>query len=269
MNPFEVLLVYKKYISHGNATSRPFLSMVIICTRFNDYCAQPNYMQPDENTPGGINDSVISGDVHHHHYQPNITPEPQNVQPQSVMIDPNAGHSQIQQQTVMIDPNTGLPQNVIFIQQPSAGPKVVGILIIVFGVITIIGEAFSIGDTIALGGLFIVLSVANVGISGGLIAGGAMMTNYQKRGVHLSLLMIVISTIIGVVSLTMMPGMLDDLAEEEGLSDQEREELDQVSGAVVGFGAIFLVLCNGICGLIIAIPLMITNNGLDDSSLLG
>ncbi len=185
------------------------------------------------------------------------------------MIDPNAGHSQIQQQTVMIDPNTGLPQNVIFIQQPSAGPKVVGILIIVFGVITIIGEVFNIGDTIALGGLFIVLSVANVGISGGLIAGGAMMTNYQKRGVHLSLLMIVISTIIGVVSLTMMPGMLDDLAEEEGLSDQEREELDQLSGAVVGFGAIFLVLCNGICGLIIAIPLMITNNGLDDSSLLG
>jgi hypothetical protein len=26
-------------------------------------------MQPDENTPGGISDSVITGDVHHHHYQ--------------------------------------------------------------------------------------------------------------------------------------------------------------------------------------------------------
>ena len=54
-------------------------------------------MQPDDSNVGGISDSVISGDVHHHHYaqQPGI------VQPQP--------------QQIMINPNTGLPQNVIVI----------------------------------------------------------------------------------------------------------------------------------------------------------
>ena len=96
-----------------------------------------------------------------------------------------------------------------------------------------------------------------------------MMTNYQKRGVHIALLMIVISTVVGVFALMMMPDILDDIAEEENLSADEREELDQFSGAIMGIGAIFVIICNGICGLIIAIPLMISNNGLDDSSLFG
>ena len=38
-------------------------------------------------------------------------------------------------QTVIIDPNTGLPQNVVIIQQESSAPKVVGILIIIYGAI--------------------------------------------------------------------------------------------------------------------------------------
>ena len=67
----------------------------------------------------------------------------------------------------------------------------------------------------------------------------------------------------------MMPEMLDDIAEEENLTPEERENLDEFSGAIMGVGAIFVIICNGICGLIIAIPLMISNNGLDDSSLFG
>ena len=205
-------------------------------------------MQPDSGNNGGINDSVISGDVHHHHY---------------------ANQGMAQPQPVVIDPNTGLPQNVIIIQQPSSGPKVVGILVIIFGVFSIGGEAIGIGDTLELGGFFIGMSLVNILISGGFIAGGIMMTNYQKRGVHIALLMIVISTVVGVFALMMMPEMLDDIAEEENLSADEREELDQFSGAIMGIGAIFVIICNGICGLIIAIPLMISNNGLDDSSLFG
>ena len=218
-------------------------------------------MQPDEESSGGINDSVISGDIHHHHYAGQTMQQgmPQGM-PQMVQSMP---------QTVIIDPNTGLPQNVIMIQQPSAGSKVVGILIIIYGVLSIGGEIIGIGDTLAFGGFFILMSIANIGISAGLIAGGIMMTNYQKRGVHLSLAMIVLSTLIGVIALTMMPAMFDDIADEEGLSDQERDDLDEFSGTIMGIGAIFLVICNGICGLIIAIPLMISNNGLDDSTLFG
>ena len=68
-------------------------------------------MQPDESKPGGITDSVISGDVHYH----------------------NTTQTGMQPDTIIIDPNTGLPQNVIIMQQPSAAPKVVGILIIIWG----------------------------------------------------------------------------------------------------------------------------------------
>ena len=172
-------------------------------------------------------------------------------------------------QQIVIDPNTGLPQNVIIIQQPSSGPKIIGIFIIIFGAITILGEVSSLGDTISFGGLFLVFSAVNVIVGGGYIAGGYMIQAYQKRGVHLSLLILVVSTIVGVLMLTMMPGLIDDIAEDEGLTDDDREQLEANSGLIAGVGAIFIVICNGICGLIIAIPLMISNNGLDDSKLFG
>ena len=43
-----------------------------------------------------------------------------------------------------------------------------------------------------------------------------MIQAYQKRGVHLSLLILVVSTIVGVLMLTMMPDLIDDIAEDEG-----------------------------------------------------
>jgi len=172
-------------------------------------------------------------------------------------------------QSIVIDPNTGLPQNVIIIEQPSSAANVVGILVIIFSAIMIIGEVFTIGETISLGGFFIGMSLLNLVINGGLIVGGVMMTKYQKRGVHICLALIVASAIIGLVSLSLIPGMLDDIADDENLTDEERDELDNLTGAAMGIGAAFTVICNGICGLIIAIPLMVSNNGLDESSLFG
>ena len=205
-------------------------------------------MQPEGADKGGIRDSVISGDVHHHHYANPVMPQPQQI---------------------VINPNTGLPENVIIIQEPSGAPKVVGILIIIYGVFSILGEVISIGDTLDFGGFFIAMSLVNVGLSAGFIAGGIMMTNYQKRGVHLSLIMVAISAIVGIVAIMMMPGIIDDLVEEEDLTAEERDGLEQYTGTIMGLGAIFVVVCNGICGLIIAIPLMISDNGLDNTSLFG
>ena len=198
-------------------------------------------MQPDDNEP------MISGDVQNTQFvQTGMNPQPQ---------------------TIMIDPMTGLPQNVIMIQQPSAGPKVVGILVIIWGVFSILGEVYSIGQTLSMGSIFIASSILSLGISAGFIVGGVMMTNYQMRGVQISLAMIVVSTIVGLAMFALMPDLLDDLADEEDLTAEEREELDEYGGVIMGVGAIFTVICNGICGLIIAIPLMISNNGLDKSSL--
>ena len=205
-------------------------------------------MQPEGADRGGIRDSVISGDVHHHHYANPVMPQPQQI---------------------VINPNTGLPDNVIIIQEPSGAPKVVGILIIIYGVFSILGEVISIGDTLEFGGFFIAMSLVNVGLSAGFIAGGIMMTNYQKRGVHLSLILVAISAIVGIVAIMMMPGIIDDLVEEEDLTAEERDSLEQNTGTIMGLSAIFVVVCNGICGLIIAIPLMISDNGLDNSSLFG
>ena len=212
-------------------------------------------MQPDDDGKIELNDSVISGDIHqpgdvHHHHYPN----------QSIMGAP---------ESIIIDPYTGLPENVIIIQQPSSSAKVVGILVIIWGVLNLGGEAYSLGDTLAIGGLFVGFSAINVLISGGYIAGGVMMTSYRKKGVQICLLMVVISAIMSMVSFAFLPDILDSAIEDGDLTDDEAEALEGYSGALVGVGIAVSVICNGICGLIVAIPLMVSNNGLDDSSLIG
>ena len=173
-------------------------------------------------------------------------------------------------QSIVIDPNTGLPQNVIIIQQPSSGPKIIGILIIIWGVFGILGEVINLGNTLEYGGLFVVIALVNLLVAGGYIAGGYMVQNYQKKGIHLSLLLLVVSTIVSVAMMSLMPGMIDDLIEEDNdLTDDDKEQLEASTGLIAGIGIVFIVICNGICGLIIAIPMMISNNGLDDSKLFG
>ena len=172
-----------------------------------------------------------------------------------------------QPQPIIIDPNTGLPENVIIIGQPSTGPKIIGIFVIIWGVLGIITELFNIGNTLSAGGLFILISVVNVILGAGYIAGGYMIQDYQQRGIHLSLVCIIVSVIVAVAMLAFAPDIIQDVADDENLSDDEREELEANAGLFAGIGMIFIVVCYGICGLIIAIPMMISNNGLDDSSL--
>ena len=98
----------------------------------------------------------------------------------------------------------------------------------------ILGEVISIGDTLDFGGFFIAMSLVNVGLSAGFIAGGIMMTNYQKRGVHLSLIMVAISAIVGIVAIMMMPGIIDDIGRRRGLTAEERDGLEQYTGTIMG-----------------------------------
>ena len=54
-----------------------------------------------------------------------------------------------------------------------------------------------------------------------------------------------------------------------GSTDVAAQDLDlnenAVSALIVGVSAV----CNAVCALIVAIPLMVSNNGLDDSKLFG
>lgn len=204
-------------------------------------------MQPDENTPSGISDSVISGDIHHHHYQPNITQEPQNIQPQSVMIDPY----------------TGLPQNVIIMQQPSSAPVVVGIFVIIYGAISLIGSLLGLlGSTFLASEIddkvleeyalqLVVFSSFSFLIAVGTIVSGVFINKRQTKGIHLAWVTIAAGLLLSIIQQIIIPAELSD---PSGL------------GQTIGIG--FSVVCNGICGLIVAIPLMVTDSGMDDSRLM-
>ena len=79
-------------------------------------------MQTDSDVPEEDNQPTISGDV-------------QSGQFVAVGMQP---------QTVIIDSNTGLPQNVIIMEQPSSAPKVVGIFVIIYGAIGVLGSALGL-----------------------------------------------------------------------------------------------------------------------------
>ena len=111
-------------------------------------------------------------------------------------------------QTVIIDPNTGLPQNVVIIQQESSAPKVVGILIIIYGaiigVLTLIAmlgvslitdrdsEIYSkdVADSPTM--MYVILGIA-VLCCIGQVVGGIFMNQKKKMGIHLVWLTLLIS----------------------------------------------------------------------------
>jgi hypothetical protein len=59
------------------------------------------------------------------------------------------------------------------------------------------------------------------------------------------------------------------MLETEELSQEEYDLLMENNGLVQGVGLFFVAFCGGFCALIVAIPLMVSNNGLDNSKLFG
>tara|TARA_B100001250_G_scaffold141562_1_gene121098 strand:+ start:30 stop:614 length:585 start_codon:yes stop_codon:yes gene_type:complete len=193
-------------------------------------------MQPDDNEP------MISGDVQNTQFvQTGMQPQPQ---------------------TVIIDPMTGLPQNVIIMQQPSSAPQVVGILVIIYGAIQALGSVLGVfGSSILASEVddsllneyatqLIVFSLASVFISIATIISGVWINNRQTKGVHLAFVAIGVGLLLSILQQMIIPAELSD---PSGV------------GQAIGIG--MSVVCNGICGLIVAIPLMVSGSGMDDSKL--
>ena len=159
---------------------------------------------------------------------------------------------------------------MIFVQPPSGAAKVMGILIIIyagFGLLGALGsllggsfvESFlgqvaeaepdALGfDPEGFGQYMMLTGLISLVTSAGTLLGGIWTMQYQRRGVHLGLVMIAASFVLGVVLALMYPEFSD-------------------SGFGVGATIILSVFGSGFCGLMVAIPLMVSNNGLDDSSL--
>ena len=83
------------------------------------------------------------------------------------------------------------------------------------------------------------------------------------------LLVIGLSTLVGLGQFTMVDDIYDQMLDEGEITQEEYDALQEVGGIVQGVGMVMVVFCNAICGLFVAIPLMVSNNGLDESKLFG
>ncbi len=165
----------------------------------------------------------------------------------------------------VIDGNPNFDGQIIMLQPPSSASKIVGILCIVAGAINVLSllSLLFIPQVDPLTNEEITLSTSSliIGIVSSLIGivtlciGGYMMINYQRRGIFIVILGIVLGFIISVFSV--MQGDYDGWADAVEMDD------GVANGILIGLQA----FCNAICALIVAIPLMIANNGLDDSKL--
>lgn len=188
--------------------------------------------------------------------------------PQSVSI--SDGFSPMGQAT-MLTGTTQMPTGqLIYLQPPSGAPKVIGILVIIYAVLGLGGNLLSLLGSLDMGNSTLMLfDIGNLAAGVGTLVGGVMLVNYQRRGVLLLLIAIGLSTAIGVGQMSMTEEIYDQMLEDGDLTEDEYDAIMATSGLIEGIGMVMVVFCGGICGLIVAIPLMISNNGLDDSRLFG
>ncbi len=175
-------------------------------------------------------------------------------------------------QGTMLTGTTQMPTGqLIYLQPPSSAAKVVGILVVIWGVLFgVIASLLNLFGNIQLGNsTLIAFDVVTIIIGVATVVGGVMLINYQRRGVMLLLLAIGLSAAVGVGQLTMVDDIYEQLLDEGELTQEEYDALQEVGGIVQGVGMVMVVFCNAICGLLVAIPLMVSNNGLDESKLFG
>ena len=189
--------------------------------------------------------------------------QPDHKQPEAVMMGNVSAVPSVLGHPGMV------PGQVIMVQQPSGAAKVIGILVIISGCFGVMSGLVSIVDSLSYSSVVIPLIIAILGLAGSAasVLGGYWMTNYERRGVQL----VLITVLVGFIAASASSFIVGDIMQEEidnGNMTQEDYDATQGFGAILG-GIMIAVsaVCYGICGLIVAIPLMSANGGLDDSSL--
>ena len=201
---------------------------------------------------------------------PEEQPKSEGAHPAPAPVSISEGFAPMNSGTLL----SGTPEmptgQLIYLQPPSSAAKVIGILVIIYAILGILGNLASAVGSIEMGNsILIALDVLNLGIGGATIVGGWMLVNYQRRGVMLLILTILLSTGVGVAQMSMADDIYVQMLEDGDLTQEEYDMIQQTSGLIQGIGMVMMVFCGGICGLIVAIPLMISNNGLDESRLFG
>ena len=146
--------------------------------------------------------------------------------------------------------------------QKSVAAKVIGWIAIVLGCLGILSAPLGFVDFGDFGAMDIdgnpvtysmsykVVTTLTALVSGGLAAvGGYKMTNYEKKGIWLIFASFAVNWVGGIAEVYLSPDVM-------GLG---QEGMSLVAGAA-GFVGIF---CYAICGLIVAIPLLMANGGME------
>ena len=159
---------------------------------------------------------------------------------------------------------TGTPQQImgtqhqmIMMQQPSSAPNVIGVFVIIWGglqILSTIGGAFindllpeasQVDATMEWYDYLFSLLVIVFGL--GFIYAGYAITNRQKFGVHLAWILLSVGLVLGIVMAFFEP-MPD-------APDGQEVNKNLFLGIAIGGQ----LVCNAICGLLVAIPLMANN----------
>ena len=209
--------------------------------------------EPSDTVPS-MQDSVVGGNLHtgdvvnNHYHSGQQADKMQPAQQPMIMGAPSQPH--------------GYGQQPIIIQQaPSSAAKVIGILVIIYASLSVFGEAFGIlvpGGN----GLTIALAAVNILAYGGMIFGGVQMIQFNRQGVFIVMGAIALVAFSTIASLQVVVDY-DQMLENGDISQEEYDVItdENLDSAVTVIGTITVAICNGICMAIVAIPLMIANNG--------
>ena len=156
-------------------------------------------------------------------------------------------------------------QPAVMVGPKSSLPKIMGILMMVYGVLAGLLSLLSLagtGDTITsleeigieTNSIFMwVQAVIGVGVPIAIAYAGNQVRNYQRSGVMLGLYAIGAQLVVSLIGTVLIA---DAMAEMAG---------DSAMGAAAGsIGAFLQVFCAAICGLLVALPILASADSLED-----
>jgi len=138
-------------------------------------------------------------------------------------------------------------QHIITIPQQSPAPTWMGVIMILYGLITAVLAVLGMAEQMEEG-IYMVNQLVGVLVALAIGVGGFFTFQRKKMGVWMGLGAVGLSTVMGIV---VSMSLRDDLGGGTG------------GDIVGGFGLIFTLVCNAFCALMIAIPLMATGSNLE------
>ena len=138
-------------------------------------------------------------------------------------------------------------QHIITIPQQSPAPTWMGVIMILYGLITAVLAVLGMAEQMEEG-IYMVNQLVGVLVALTIGVGGIFIFQRKKMGVWMGLGAVGLSTVMGIV---VSMSLRDDLGGGTG------------GDIVGGFGLIFTLVCNAFCALMIAIPLMATGSNLE------